>query len=142
MKKNRVIITILTIASLSACATATHDLAKTLRYADGQRVGVKNVDLKELQTRKRGEACTWNLLFFLPVLGDGSIISAANKGNINNVELIGETGVWYFPFNKHCTIVYGDSALGSSSAPIIQTSPNKSPTPPVNSAEKPAPFWQ
>ena len=45
----------------------------------------------------------------MPVYGDGSIISAADQGNINNVELIGETGMWYFPFNKNCTIVYGDS---------------------------------
>lgn len=96
---------------LSGCATVTKDLARTLRYSDGQAVGVKNIDFKELQTRKRGEACTWNLFFVLPVYGDGSIISAADQGNINNVELIGETGLWYFPANKNCTVVYGDSAI-------------------------------
>ena len=31
------------------------------------------------------------------------------QGNINNVELVGETGLWYFPVNKNCTVVYGDS---------------------------------
>lgn len=102
----------LAILSLAGCATVTKDLAKTLRYAGGQSVGVKNIDFKELQSRKKGEACTVNIFFFMPVYGDGSIISAADQGNINNVELIGETGMWYFPFNKNCTIVYGDS--GSS----------------------------
>ena len=93
---------------MSGCATETKDLAKTLRYADGPYVGVKNIDFKKLQTRKKGEACTWNLFFVVPLYGDGSIITAADNGNINNVKLVGETGVWYFPFNKNCTVVYGD----------------------------------
>lgn len=93
----------------AACATTTKDLARTLRYADGSAVGVKNIEFQELQSRKRGEACTWNLLFVLPMYGDGSIIAAADQGNINNVELIGETGLWYFPVNRNCTVVYGDS---------------------------------
>ncbi|MCR8922533.1 TRL-like family protein [Dasania sp. GY-MA-18] len=96
------------IILVTGCATATKDLANTLRYADGQRVGVKNIEFQNLRTRKKGEACTWNLLFFIPMLGDGSIISAAENGEINNVELIGETGLWYFPFNKNCTVVYGN----------------------------------
>jgi hypothetical protein len=103
-----------TLLVLTGCATATKDLANTLRYADGSRVGVKNLKFKELQTRKKGEACTWNLFFFIPILGDGSIISAADNGEINNVELIGETGLWYFPFNKNCTVVYGDGELSST----------------------------
>lgn len=106
MKK---IITALLILATTACATVTKDLARTLRYSDGQTVGVKNIDFKELQTRKRGEACTWNLFFVMPLYGDGSIITAADQGDINNVELIGETGLWYFPVNKNCTVVYGDS---------------------------------
>lgn len=120
MNKFYLIVTVVFSLASTACATATHDLAKTLRYADGKRVGVKNVDLKALQTSKKGQACTWNFLFFLPILGDGSILSAANEGNINNVKFIGETGSWYFPFNKNCTIVYGDTApliLPSSLAP-------------------------
>lgn len=107
MKK--LFITIL-ILSCSACATVTKDLAQTLRYADGKTVGVSNINFKQLQTRKRGQACTWNLFFVVPMYGDGSIITAADQGNINNVELIGETGLWYFPLNKNCTVVYGDSA--------------------------------
>lgn len=96
------------ILSVTGCATATKDLARTLRYADGGRVGVKNIEFEELQTRKKGEACTWNFLFFIPIVDDGSIISAADNGKINNVELIDETGLWYFPFNKNCTVIYGD----------------------------------
>ncbi|MCB1984264.1 MAG: hypothetical protein H6936_16210 [Burkholderiales bacterium] len=94
---------------ISGCATVTKDLAQTLRYSDGKVVGVKNINFKELQSRKRGEACTWNILFFIPMYGDGSIITAADNGDINNVELVGETGIWYFPFNKNCTVVFGDS---------------------------------
>jgi hypothetical protein len=92
---------------LTACATVTKDLARTLRYSDGAVVGIKHIQFQELQVRKRGEACTWNLLFAIPLYGDGSIISAADQGKINNVELIGETGLWYFPINKNCTVVYG-----------------------------------
>lgn len=105
MKK---LLVIMILLFTSGCATVTKDLAKTLRYADGKGVGVKNIDFNELQSRKRGDACTWNLFYFLPIYGDGSIISAADDGNINNVEFIGETGLWYFPVNKNCTVVYGD----------------------------------
>ena len=93
---------------MTGCATVTSDLAKTLRYADGDVVGVDNIDFMALQSRNRGEACTWNLFFMIPLYGDGSIITALDQGQINNVKLIGETGLWYFPFNKNCTVVYGD----------------------------------
>lgn len=106
MKK---IVVLLIVVLVSGCATVTKDLARTLRYSDGGVVGVKNIHFKELQSRKKGESCTWNLFFFLPVYGDGSIISAADQGDVNNVELIGETGLWYFPLNRNCTVVYGDS---------------------------------
>lgn len=103
-------LTIGLVILLSGCATATKDLARTLRYADGKYVGVANIDFDELQTRSRGEACTWNLLFVLPIVGDGSLISAADNGKVNNIQLIGETGLWYFPFNKNCTVVFGERA--------------------------------
>lgn len=120
------LILLLLFVSLTGCATVTKDLARTLRYADGGLVGVKNIEFKELQSRKRGEACTWNLFYFLPLYGDGSILSAADQGKINNVELIGETGLWYFPFNKNCTIVYGDGmAANNALAPKKQPSKNK-----------------
>ncbi len=113
MKK---LIVVLMIVMATGCATVTKDLAKTLRYTDGKAVGVDNIDFKELKTRKRGEACTWNLAFVLPIYGDGSIITAADQGDINNVELIGETGLWYFPVHKNCTVVYGD---GINSTPAV-----------------------
>ena len=59
---------------------------------------------------KKGKACTVNLLYVIPLFGDGSIIRAAEKGKVNNVELIGETGWWYFPFCTVCTVVYGDKS--------------------------------
>ena len=103
------LVLMLGVLVLTGCATVTKDLSRTLRYADGAHVGVKNIQFKELQTRKKGEACTWNLLFVVPLYGDGSILAAADQGNINNVELVGETGLWYFPVNKNCTVVYGDT---------------------------------
>jgi hypothetical protein len=92
---------------LSGCVT-TKDLARTLRYADNKPVGVENIRFVDLQKMKRGKTCTLNLLYALPVYGDGSLITAAENGKINTVQLIGETGKWYFPFNTNCTVVYGD----------------------------------
>jgi hypothetical protein len=96
-------------AALGACVP-TKDLAKTLRYADNRPVGAENIRFVELNNMKRGRACTVNLLYFLPLYGDGSLITAAEDGDINTVQLIGETGKWYFPFNTNCTVAYGDKA--------------------------------
>lgn len=105
---------VMTTFLLSGCATSTKDLARTLRYADNRPVGVENIKFQELQNMKRGDACTWNFLFFLPVYGDGSIITAADEGEVNSVQLIGETGYWFFPMNKNCTVVYGDKKAEAS----------------------------
>lgn len=97
------------VVAITGCASVTKDISHTLRYADGTIVGIHNVDYQDLQARPRGEACTWNLLFAFPLFGDGSVITAANNGSVNDVDLVGETGVWYFPFNKNCTVVYGQA---------------------------------
>ncbi|MCM0082452.1 TRL-like family protein [Geomonas sp. Red32] len=101
---------LMVVIGVSGCVP-TKDLAKTLRYADNTPVGVENIKFIDLQQMKKGESCTFNMFYFLPLWGDGSIITAANKGSINTVELIGETGYWYFPFSTNCTIVYGDRGL-------------------------------
>jgi len=100
---------IVMIFGVTGCAS-TKDLAKTLRYADNSPVGVSNIKFIDLDSMKKGSSCTFNLLYFIPLFGDGSIITAAEKGEINTVELIRETGYWYFPFSTDCTVVYGDSA--------------------------------
>jgi hypothetical protein len=107
MKKLLVILAM--VSSIAGCAT-TKDLAKNLRYANNTPVGAENIKFIELDKMKRGTACTLNLLYFLPIFGDGSIIAAADEGKINTVELIGETGRWYFPFNTNCTVVFGDKS--------------------------------
>ena len=107
MKKLFVILTLM--SSIAGCAN-TKDLAKTLRYADNTPVGAENIKFIELDQMKRGTTCTLNLLYFIPLFGDGSIIAAADEGKINNVELIGETGRWYFPFSTNCTVVFGDKS--------------------------------
>ena len=86
-------------------------MARTLRFADtGRTLGIDEISFKELKTMKKGQSCTWNLLFFIPIFGDGSIITAAEKGDINDIQLIGETGSWYGGFlNRTCTVVYGDN---------------------------------
>jgi len=90
---------------------STGDLAKSLRYANNNPVGVENIRFHELNNMNRGTTCTWNFLYFLPLYGDGSIITAADAGSINSVQLIGETGKWYFPFSQNCTVVFGDSKM-------------------------------
>jgi len=110
MKK--LIAIIVVVFCVSGCAS-TKDLAKTLRYADNSPVGVSNIKFIDLDSMKKGTSCTFNLLYFIPLFGDGSIISAAEDGKINTVELIGETGYWYFPFSTDCTVVYGDSSRNS-----------------------------
>lgn len=107
MKK---LLAILLMASALIGCVSTKDLAKTLRYANNTPVGADNIKFIELDRMKRGTACTVNLLYFIPLFGDGSIIAAADDGKINTVELIGETGRWYFPFSTNCTVVFGDKS--------------------------------
>jgi hypothetical protein len=107
MKKLFVIL--IMAAGIAGCAN-TKDLAKTLRYADNTPVGAENIKFIELDQLKRGTACTLNLFYFIPLFGDGSIIAAADEGKVNSVELIGETGSWYFPFSTNCTVVFGDKS--------------------------------
>ena|ERR1700741_3866583 len=108
MKKSLTILALAGAAAATGCATTTKDLALTLRYADNRPVGVDNIRFVDLKKMKRGDACTVNLLWFVPLYGDGSLLTAAAAGDINTVQLIGETGKWYFPFNTNCTVVYGD----------------------------------
>ena len=103
------------VAATTGCVT-TKDLAQTLRYADNRPVGINNIQFVDLAKMKRGNACTLNLLYVLPIYGDGSLITAADDGEINTIQLIGETGKWYFPFNTNCTVVFGDKpAAGAGS---------------------------
>lgn len=102
-------ITLITLATIcSGCAIASKDLATNLRYANNKPVGVENIKFQGLQKMRRGDACTTNFLYFMPIYGDGSIITAATKGEVNSVQLVGETEHWYGPFSKNCTVVFGD----------------------------------
>ena len=106
----RKLIVILVILSAISGCIPTKDLAKTLRYSNNDPIGVENIKFVELDTMRMGKACTFNLLYIIPLYGDGSIIRAADNGKINTVELIGKTGWWYFPFNTNCTVVFGDKS--------------------------------
>jgi len=126
MKNLKLLFSALFLCSLISCGS-TRDLAKTLRYSDSRGfVGVDNINFQDLKKMKKGESCTWNLFFIFPVFGDGSIISAAENGDINNVQLIGETGKWYGGFiSKYCTVVYGDNFDKKDSRQILKNKPNK-----------------
>lgn len=108
------IILIFAFIGVMAGCVNTVDLAKTLRYANNSSVGVDKIQFIELLKQKRGETCTINLFYIIPLWGDGSIITAAENGKINNVQLIGETGWWYGPFSTNCTVVFGDNPLFSN----------------------------
>lgn len=103
----KVLATVIFTTLISGCAS-TEDLAKTLRYANNNPVGIDHIKFQEINTMRRGTACTWNFLYFIPLFGDASIITAADNGKIDTVVLIGETGRWYFPFSKNCTVVFGE----------------------------------
>jgi len=106
----KTLIAVVAMVSLFSGCTSTKDLAKTLRYADNTPIGVNQIKYIELEKMKRGKTCTFNLFYFIPIYGDGSILTAAENGHINTVELIGETGHWYFPFSTDCTVVFGDKS--------------------------------
>lgn len=106
MKKTAVILLAASLA-LTGC-TSSRDLAKTLRYADDRAIEVAHFPFAELQTLRKGEACTVNFLNWFPLFGDGSLITAIERGQVNRVRYVGETGYWYFPFATNCTVVFGD----------------------------------
>ncbi len=118
---NRIILLCALLLFLCGCFNV-RDMAKNLRYANNTPVGVENIKFIDLQAMSRGESCTLNFLYFIPLWGDGSIITAAENGNINTVELIGETGYWTLLFSRNCTVVFGDK--------------NRKAPPPVAPAEK------
>jgi hypothetical protein len=92
---------------LTSCF-AGKDLSKTLRFADDKSISVSQIKLQELQKMKKGKSCSYSFIL-IPMFGSSSVIDAADNGKINQVQLIGETGFWVFPFLRNCTIVYGDS---------------------------------
>jgi hypothetical protein len=91
---------------LTSCVTK--DLAKTLQYSDNRPVSLEDIRFQELQKMKHGQSCSWNFLYFLPIFGNSSLITAAQNGEVNIIKYVGETGFWTFPFSRACTVVYGD----------------------------------
>ena len=99
---------ILIIIALFLAQSCSHkDLAKTLQYSDNRPVSLEDVRFQKLQQMKHGKACSYKFLFFLPILGDSSLLTAAHNGEVNQIKYVGETGYWTFPFSKSCTVVYG-----------------------------------
>ena len=103
MKKTISIILLLIMTSCSH-----KDLARTLQYSDERPVSLTDISFQNLQKMKHGKSCSYKFLFFLPILGDSSLLTAAQNGEVNKIKYIGETGYWTFPFSKSCTVVYGE----------------------------------
>lgn len=123
------------LLALGGC-TSSKDLAKTLRYADQRAVAVEQFDFTELDKLERGEACTVNFLNFLPLFGDGSLITAVEKAKISRIRYVGETGYWYFPFCTHCTVVFGEKAGSAVAAPQPATTQGIPPAPAVTAQDE------
>ncbi len=98
------------LALLFSTSCIHKELARNLRnsYSEGEAIGIPNINFQTLQGMKVGEACSYELFYIFPVIGDNSIISAAKKGEIDRVLFIGESGFWTFPFAKNCITVYGN----------------------------------
>ena len=71
---------LLIVMVMSGCATVTKTLAQTLRYSDGSAVGIKNIDFKGTANEEsEAKPVRGTYFFFIPVYGDGSILSAADQ---------------------------------------------------------------
>lgn len=103
MKK--LLLTLFLASTLASCVSK--DLAKTLQYSDNRPVSLEDIRFQELQKMKHGESCSYNLLYVIPIFGNSSLITAAQKGEVNVIKYVGETGFWTFPFSRTCTVVYG-----------------------------------
>jgi hypothetical protein len=128
MKMQRLLLPLVAVVALSGCVS-TKDLAKTLRYADQRAISVGEFQFAELGQLRKGKACTVNFMNWLPLFGDGSLITAVESGEINQIRYIGETGYWYFPFSTNCTVVFGDHVKdykpGSAPAPVAAVPANE-----------------
>lgn len=125
------LITLLAATLAMTGCVSTKDLAKNLRYADQRAVPMEQLRFVELGRLQQGRACTLNFLQWLPLYGDGSIITAVNEGKINQLRFIGETGRWYFPFSTNCTVVFGDSPDTGVAASVPVVVPPAASAPPV-----------
>jgi hypothetical protein len=106
MNSRMMILPLAAALALTGCVNSK-DLAKTLRYADERAISVADFKFADLGKLSKGEACTVNFMNWLPLWGDGSLITAIERGKINRIHYIGETGYWYFPFSTNCTVVFG-----------------------------------
>jgi hypothetical protein len=106
--KSKHLATIILLLISTSCIRK--DIAKNLRpaYKDGSKIGVQNIKFQELEEMKKGEACAYNILYFIPVGGSDSVMAATQAGKINQVKFIGQSGFITFPYSKTCTVVYGD----------------------------------
>lgn len=85
------------------------DLARNLStpYSENQAIGLPNIDFKNLDSLKRGQACTYKIFYLIPT-GSDSIMDSARNADISNIKFIGKEGFWSILFSKNCTVVYGD----------------------------------
>ena len=97
---------LLILCTVSSCSYK--DIASNLRYSDNKKVGVADINFKELQAMKKGQSCGYNFLYFFPIFDNRSMIAATSDGDITNVKFIGETRLLVFPFSRNCSVVFGN----------------------------------
>ncbi len=104
--KIKYISALILLACLTSCINKDPSRSLRYSYSESDKVGVQNIKFEDLRGMKSGEACSYKMLYVLPI-GDNSIMTAANNGTVNSVVYIAKSGFWTFPFSKDCTVVYG-----------------------------------
>jgi hypothetical protein len=69
-------------------------------------VDLEDVDLKKIESYKKGETCRYSYLGLGP-FGSASILETAKKGDIGKVVFIDTKSTWYPGYIVTCLVVYG-----------------------------------
>jgi|JI8StandDraft_1071087.scaffolds.fasta_scaffold115784_2 hypothetical protein len=70
-------------------------------------VDLEEVDLKKIDTYKRGETCTRTYLNIGP-FGNSSILETAQKADISKILFVDTKVIKYLLYSNHCLVVYGN----------------------------------
>ena len=58
----------------------------------------------------KGEACSRDLFFIIPLSLDSSIYSAAKEGKLTEISTVDQTSLYTVFYNQRCTVVHGNRA--------------------------------
>jgi len=69
-------------------------------------VDLNEVDLKKIDSYKRGETCT-QTFFNVGPFGNSSILETAQKADIGKIHFVDTKVIKYLFYSNHCLVVYG-----------------------------------